>query len=91
MSLHVFYAQEGESTEDAASAKKSHTTYYSPDGTERKFIEARDRKLDLDREVGKVKVESRVRLSEVGDHRRIQRKRGGRLLVRCLQVQSEGQ
>lgn len=87
----MLYSQEGESTEDAASAKKSHTTYYSPDGTERKFIEARDRKLDLDREVGKVKVELRIRPLEVGDHRCIQGKRGGRLLVRCLQVQSEGQ
>ncbi|OAO14005.1 zinc finger matrin-type protein [Blastocystis sp. ATCC 50177/Nand II] len=43
-------------TEESAPEKKSHTTYYSPDGTERKFISARDRKLDLDREIGKVKV-----------------------------------
>ena len=82
--LCVLHSQEGEFTEDVAPAKKSHTTYYSPDGTERKFIEARDRKLDLDREVGKVKVGSHTLMLEVGDHGRVQGKRGRRFLVRCL-------
>ena len=38
--------------------KKQHsTTYFGPDGKERTFIQARERRLGLDRDVGKRKVE----------------------------------
>ena len=37
--------------------KKNGTTYISPDGKEITFVQARDRKLDLDRDVGKMRVD----------------------------------
>ena len=37
--------------------KKNGTTYISPDGKEITFVQARERKLDLDRDVGKMRVD----------------------------------
>ena len=36
--------------------KKSSTTYFAPDGKENSFIQAREHRLDLDRDLGKMKV-----------------------------------
>ena len=41
---------------EAGEKKKHGTTYMSPEGKEITFVQARDRKLDLDRDVGKMRV-----------------------------------
>ena len=41
---------------EAREKKKHGTTYMSPEGKEITFVQARDKKLDLDRDVGKMRV-----------------------------------
>lgn len=51
------YIQDAEEKATNNSEKKAHsTTYFGPDGKERTFIQARERRLALDRDVGKRKV-----------------------------------
>ncbi|KAK8821144.1 hypothetical protein WA538_005773 [Blastocystis sp. DL] len=48
--------QEHPSSEEASEKKKHGTTYMSPEGKEITFVQARDKKLDLDRDVGKMRI-----------------------------------
>ena len=83
--------QEHPSSEEASEKKKHGTTYMSPEGKEITFVQARDKKLDLDRDVGKMRVWVERGMNPSDHYGLDEGKRAGRILVRCVQVQFEGQ
>lgn len=66
-----------------------HTSYFNSKGEELKFVQAREERLNLDRDVGKMKV-AVISKCKVDYHGCVQGKRIWGILVRRLQVQSEG-
>ena len=87
----VVRQQEHPVAAETGEKKKHGTTYMSPEGKEITFVQARDRKLDLDRDVGKMRVGVEKGLDPLDHHGLDEGKRAGRILVRCVQVQSKGQ